>query len=98
MVSTTYRCSSAVSSGNMGRASTSRAALLRFRQVTLFVSQVREAFLQVQGQGIVHLGADAARREERSQFITAPGADDVLVEDVVCLGHGFEHAHGNERR
>ena len=67
----------------MGRARTSSAACSTVGEVSLFVAEMGEAGLQVEGQRVVDLAADLAVGEVLAEGIAAGGADDVLVEDVV---------------
>ena len=59
---------------------------LRLRQIAGLVSQIGEALLQMQRNGIVNLGADTLLGQETSQLIAPPRADHVLMVDVIGLG------------
>src|ERR1019366_9893338 len=56
---------------------------LGFGEVAFAVSEIDEARLQVQRDGIVDLGPDLARGEKLAQLFAAVGADDVLMENMV---------------
>ena len=85
-------CSSALSSGKIGRASTSSAAQARLRQVFRLVAQIAETLLLVQAKRIIDLGADAGFSKSFAERLplTFGNANHVLVPDVpparLCMG------------
>lgn len=55
--------------GEHGEGQNIAAGALGLGQIALLVSQILEAFLQVQGEGIIDLGADSLLFEVIAQFI-----------------------------
>src|SRR6266851_5381011 len=67
---------------------------LSFRKITFAVSEIHEARLQVQGNGIVDLGANLSRSKELAQLLAAIGADHILMENMVGLRGSLRKLNG----
>src|SRR5271167_3012187 len=60
---------------------------LRLGQITGLISQICEALLQMQRNGVVDFGVDALLGQESPQFIASQRPHRILVIDVMSLGN-----------
>jgi hypothetical protein len=64
--------------------------LLRMGKITVFISEVPVAFLEVEREGIIDIGTDPFMGEELPEFIPLGNPNDILIIDmsVVVLDRG----------
>ena len=71
-----------------------RCCSFRLREITFFVSQIKEAFLQMKRDWIINLGPNFIASQMRSQFVSRLRSNnklmvDVMVADAFPIGFGW---------